>query len=194
MSLTESMVPQSRDAALEGFLLRQGSGGPLGEGCLVPTTLTPAFSQREKEEDAEGMLLESLRGTTQQVSAVQIPFTRSRESAEEADWSSGGHTVPLSPRLRVNPSQPCVLDVGPGRSPFGPLGRSAKLGMAGGFADHDLEEHPVFRGFRITSAYGKAHATGHHRFPAVIAAPEDTAWRRILATVQDSETRLKGAS
>ena len=32
MSLTESIVPQGREAALEGFLLRRGDGEPVGRG------------------------------------------------------------------------------------------------------------------------------------------------------------------
>jgi hypothetical protein len=66
--------------------------------------------------------------------------------------------------------------------------------MGGGFAGRELEEDSVVRSFRITAADGKVHATGHHRFPAILAAAEDKVWRRILTPTQDSETRLKEAS
>jgi hypothetical protein len=48
MSLNESIV---EDAALSWF----------GEQCRVAPTLIPAFSQREKEEDSEVLLVRRLR-------------------------------------------------------------------------------------------------------------------------------------
>jgi hypothetical protein len=50
MSLNESIV---EDAALQWF----------GEECRVAPTLIPAFTQREKEEDSEVLLVGRLRET-----------------------------------------------------------------------------------------------------------------------------------
>lgn len=51
MSLNGSIVPQSRDATLEGFLLQQGSGGLVGGQCRVAPTLTrhpPAGAEKHE--------------------------------------------------------------------------------------------------------------------------------------------------
>jgi hypothetical protein len=74
MSLNESIVSPTRDAALEWFLLRSAPlnyVGQVGEQCHVASTLIPAFFQREKEKDGEVVLVGRLREAIRRPAAAE---------------------------------------------------------------------------------------------------------------------------